>query len=183
MLINNADDENGLFYNYFRYYDPKTGRYITSDPIGLEGGLNTYNYVYSSPLHYRDPNGQVALIAPTVAVGIITIGIGYKLFYPKPQLTIPPSKPLDLGSLSDKPNFSEQCPATVMASAGKWSCTASCNVQVINTALDGIAPSRVTGSARGKTQPDACATAKRKATQSAPLGTYARHCKCTCSKK
>ncbi len=45
-----ADDESGLFYNYFRYYDPSTGRYITSDPIGLEGGLNTFGYVGGSPL-------------------------------------------------------------------------------------------------------------------------------------
>ncbi len=45
-----ADDESGLFYNYFRYYDPKTGRYVTSDPIGLEGGLNTFGYVGGSPL-------------------------------------------------------------------------------------------------------------------------------------
>jgi RHS repeat-associated protein len=32
------DTETGLHYNYHRYYDPRTGRYITSDPIGLEGG-------------------------------------------------------------------------------------------------------------------------------------------------
>ena len=32
------DPETGLHYNYFRYYNPQTGRYITPDPIGLEGG-------------------------------------------------------------------------------------------------------------------------------------------------
>jgi len=51
------DDETGLHYNYFRYYDPRTGRYITSDPIGLHGGLNTYTYVENNPANAIDPSG------------------------------------------------------------------------------------------------------------------------------
>jgi RHS repeat-associated protein len=51
------DQETGLHYNYFRYYDPETGRYLTSDPIGLGGGFNTYVYVEASPLNWIDPYG------------------------------------------------------------------------------------------------------------------------------
>lgn len=51
------DEETGLHYNYFRYYDPSTGRYITSDPIGLQGGLNTYSYVYNNPTGFIDTSG------------------------------------------------------------------------------------------------------------------------------
>ncbi len=52
-----ADDESGLFYNYFRYYNPATGRYLRSDPLGLEGGLNTFGYVGGSPLLQTDSTG------------------------------------------------------------------------------------------------------------------------------
>lgn len=51
------DGETGLYYNYFRDYDPSTGRYITSDPVGLNGGLNTYLYVDANPVRWVDPRG------------------------------------------------------------------------------------------------------------------------------
>jgi RHS repeat-associated protein len=51
------DRETGLHYNYFRDYDPQTGRYVQSDPIGLDGGVNTYGYVGGSPLNRIDPTG------------------------------------------------------------------------------------------------------------------------------
>ncbi|MGZ8222758.1 MAG: InlB B-repeat-containing protein [Methylobacter sp.] len=51
------DAETGLFYNYFRDYDPAKGRYIESDPIGLAGGLNTYGYASQNPIGLTDPFG------------------------------------------------------------------------------------------------------------------------------
>ena len=50
------DDESGLLYNLFRYYEPEVGRFTTQDPIGLRGGLNLYQYA-PNPLMWVDPFG------------------------------------------------------------------------------------------------------------------------------
>ena len=47
-------DARAKHYNYFRDYDPSIGRYIQSDPIGLQGGLSTYSYVGGNPLIHFD---------------------------------------------------------------------------------------------------------------------------------
>jgi RHS repeat-associated protein len=59
------DQETGLYYNYFRHYDPETGRYLTADPIGQIPPPRTapyklnhlYNYVGNNPLNGIDPLG------------------------------------------------------------------------------------------------------------------------------
>ena len=51
------DKETNLHYNYYRDYDPVTGRYVESDLVGLAGGVNTYAYALGNPLSFTDPNG------------------------------------------------------------------------------------------------------------------------------
>jgi RHS repeat-associated protein len=50
------DAETGLHYNRYRYYDPDAARFLTQDPIGLLGGLNSYAYS-ENPTSWIDPRG------------------------------------------------------------------------------------------------------------------------------
>ncbi|HAT2611331.1 TPA: RHS repeat protein [Kluyvera intermedia] len=56
------DEETGLHYNRHRYYNPRQGRYITQDPIGLKGGLNPYIYPLN-PVTNIDPLGLSSFIS------------------------------------------------------------------------------------------------------------------------
>ena len=51
------DQETSLHYNYHRYYDPRLGRYLRADPIGIEGGINLFVYTLNNPLNFIDPKG------------------------------------------------------------------------------------------------------------------------------
>ena len=59
------DKETNLHYNYFRDYEPRTGRYIESDPIGLDGGDNVYTYGVNNPLSFIDPMGLTTWPSPS----------------------------------------------------------------------------------------------------------------------
>jgi len=54
------DAASGLNYNYFRDYEPGTGRYVQSDPVGLIAGVSTYSYVRAGPIQAIDPLGLQA---------------------------------------------------------------------------------------------------------------------------
>jgi RHS repeat-associated protein len=56
------DDETSTHYNINRDYNPKTGRYVQSDPIGFDGGVNSYGYVAGNPLGAVDEMGLKKLI-------------------------------------------------------------------------------------------------------------------------
>lgn len=56
------DPETGLYFYRARYYDPRLGRFISEDPIGIAGGSNYYAYVRNSPALWRDPWGLRAYL-------------------------------------------------------------------------------------------------------------------------
>jgi len=64
------DAETGLHQNWWRSYSPENGRYVTSDPIGLNGGLNTYSYAKTNPVKFNDPLGLYPPGGPICGSGI-----------------------------------------------------------------------------------------------------------------
>ena len=90
------DAETNLHYNYFRDYDPTVGRYLQSDPLGLEGGINTYVYGGNNPIRYTDPEGLffgdpasfTVTVEASVGVGVSAAALAAaaigSAFYPSP---------------------------------------------------------------------------------------------------
>ena len=50
-------DTSGCYYLRARYYDSESGSFISKDPIGITGGINSYLYVKSNPVNSVDPTG------------------------------------------------------------------------------------------------------------------------------
>ena len=73
-------NESGLYYNYFRTYDPQLGRYIESDPIGLRGGVNAYAYASENPVMRTDRVGLFSLGFNVTEIPTLFVTGGYDGF-------------------------------------------------------------------------------------------------------
>jgi RHS repeat-associated protein len=79
------DPESGLYYNRARYYSPSLGRFLQTDPIGTNGGINLYVYTGNDPVNQLDPNG------------LFQLAQAFTMFA-RPPIQLTPLEELPLGS-------------------------------------------------------------------------------------
>jgi RHS repeat-associated protein len=175
-----------LHYNWHRYYDTTTGRYVSSDPIGLEGGWNTFTYAVSNPVQYSDFDG----LRPMPPVYAPPSGLrGAPVRSPSPGAR--PPRPTQTTQRSPRDREWRR-------NLGRWKVYVKCNVEGFTSGSDEIAavdgpvnspnctdegcppPYTIGGWAYGRTPGSASANAQHDA--KANLGAlgkrfcYTRHC-------
>ncbi|MFN2400013.1 MAG: RHS repeat-associated core domain-containing protein [Gemmatimonadaceae bacterium] len=68
-------DSTQLYYMRARWYDPLQRRFVSEDPIGLDGGINMYTFVGNDAVNERDPAGLGGdVVTCTVSVGNQAVG-------------------------------------------------------------------------------------------------------------
>ncbi|WP_445010582.1 RHS repeat-associated core domain-containing protein [Vreelandella stevensii] len=114
------DDESGLYYNRHRYYDPQQGRYISQDPIGLQGGTNLYGYV-TNPIGMVDPLGLFG-------ASMTGMGAAFRISSPEPKAPIVPSGEVLTGG-AYRPGLGGLFPSSMSAFAKEPQYAAALGVQ------------------------------------------------------
>jgi RHS repeat-associated protein len=169
------DQASGLNYNYFRDYEAGTGRYSQSDPIGLDGGLNTYSYADQNPGVYSDPYGlnPVAGCAIGSWAGPIGCGVGAVV-----------GSGIAIGALMAMPGDSVSSRSRTLpwpaAKRGNWTCVcrADCDDRIPGNCPDDTNQRFQFGTASHPSFGVAVKEAKRAATQ--VLGCQPKHIPCNC---
>jgi RHS repeat-associated protein len=90
------DWDTGLYNFRARWYDPDTGRWLSKDPIGIEGGLNQYVAFNNNPVNYVDPLGMWGTLARIVLIFILRFWPAHPTNPDDPYNPTPkPPKPLN----------------------------------------------------------------------------------------
>ncbi len=154
------DDESDLVYYGYRYYNPSTGRWPNRDPIGEQGGINLYGFVFNDTINRIDFLGLQSNVIGIPAM----IEAGWTA-----------------ADIAEVAGISILAAEALIAAkrakrCGKWSCFSKGDVVPIG-GTTGL-PDHVAGFGSGATQTEACQAAKKMASNSSPQGSYARHIRC-----
>jgi RHS repeat-associated protein len=147
------DSESGLHYNWHRFYDPTTGRYISADPIGLEVGINLYIYTFGDPINWYDPEGLNAIPFP------FPFPLPLPLPSPAPDIRIP--------------DF--DWPWEACRKKTKWTCRAKCQCTPFGP-RQGESQWYVYGLGYGPSERDAAQDAEKNTKKKCTRHSYPRHC-------
>jgi len=135
--------ESGLHYNWHRQYDPKLGRYLEPDPLGMPDGSNRWWYAKNSPLMEVDPEGTnvlggiiggavggppgviIGLVGGTIIAAIIGIEGTRSALTTKSQTTTDVCEPEDCNRLNDevdraKDRIGQFHPAACLKGMSRW---------------------------------------------------------------
>ncbi|HEX2210348.1 MAG TPA: RHS repeat-associated core domain-containing protein [Longimicrobium sp.] len=83
-MARERDEATGLYYVRARWYDPDLARFVSEDPIGLAGGINTYAYAANDPINMRDPSG----LSPACPDGVLSPEGDCEKLYTLPPLVV-----------------------------------------------------------------------------------------------
>ncbi len=166
------DAETGLHYNINRYYDPQTGRYTQTDPIGFAAGdANLYRYVFNNPINLTDSSGEFALIFPVVGITVVTmVAIVAWHTYATSSAGKKANAAAASAAATAVTDFIRRC-------RGKWTCKATCHV--VSIPEDRAPRKSITGPPmRGRSRSQACFNAKWVCMNTTPLDWRTKHCYC-----
>jgi len=179
------DPASGLNYNYFRDYEPDAGRYTQSDPIGLDGGLSTYGYVYGNPLTYEDRYGLGSVLAcanpaNAAACAAAGIGAGSSSGVSTGGVVAGAAATTTAVQLTGDSAQSRSLPYPMMR-RGKWTCMcrADCNDNIPGNCPEDPSQRYAFGVASHESFTVAKKEAKRAATKN--LGCQPKHVPCRCT--
>ena len=168
------DQETNTSYNGFRDYDPSTGRYIQSDPIGLQGGINGYGYVDGQPLRYVDPTGEsLAIVGGVLGLGVgIAIANGWNPLGSLMSGKKSNNDPFD-GAAGQGFEIVPTIATQESGGCGKWMCEGAGQYDKVGTQKEVTQMGWFT--AYGNTEADATYNWKKLVQAAAPRGYNARH--------